>query len=115
MVETKEKNIGEKLAVLKTGGKQYLVREGETLDVELLDVEEGKEITFEEVLLTIINGNVKIGTPFIKNAKVTATDLGLQKGDKQIIFKYKAKKNYRVKTGHRQHYTRIKIEKITLA
>lgn len=101
-----------KFAVIRTGGKQYLVKEGETLNVELLDVEEGKPAEFD-VLLVADGDKVEVGTPLVSKAKVSATVLGEDKGDKLIVFKYKKRKNYRVKTGHRQHYTQVKIEKIS--
>jgi large subunit ribosomal protein L21 len=103
-----------KFVVIKTGGKQYIVHEGETLNVELLDEDKNKKVVFSEVLFSKDNDKVKVGHPTLKNATVEASNLGEEKGEKQIIFKYKAKKNYRVKTGHRQHYTRIKIEKFNL-
>jgi large subunit ribosomal protein L21 len=111
MAETKEKL--EKFAVIKTGGKQYVVKEGQTLEVELLDVEAGKPADFE-VLLVADGDKVEVGTPTVDKAKVTATVVDETKGEKLIVFKYKKRKNYRVKTGHRQHYTQVKIEKIEL-
>lgn len=107
-----EKKIQDKFAVIRTGSKQYFVKEGTWVEVDLLDVKDGERITFDEVLLVVDDGKVNIGTPLIEKAKVVATVLGLEKGDKQVIFKYKAKKNYRVKTGHRQKYTKVKIDKI---
>jgi len=101
----------EKLAVIKTGGKQYKVREGEELLVEKLKDE--KAVTFSEVLLVADGKDVKIGTPFIDKAKVEAKVLSEEKGKKVIVFKMKAKKRYRKKTGHRQKYTKVKIEKIS--
>ncbi len=100
------------LAVIKTGGKQYIVKEGDSILVELLELEPDKTVVFEDVLLVSDENEFKLGTPVVNGAKVKATVVGEEKGDKQIIFKYKPKKNYRVKTGHRQKYTKIKIEKI---
>lgn len=116
MMEKEEKKPNNKsnkiFAVIKTGGKQYLVKEGDYLEVELLEAKEGDKISFDEVLLFVDGDKVEIGNPIIEKARVNATSLGIEKGDKQIIFKYKAKKNYRVKTGHRQKYQKVKIEKI---
>jgi large subunit ribosomal protein L21 len=114
MAETKLKKTEiQKFAVIKTGGKQYIVKEGETLNVELLDTEEGKVHDFE-VLLVADGEKVEVGTPVLEKAQVKATVIGETKGEKLIVFKYKKRKNYRVKTGHRQHYTQVKIEKIEL-
>lgn len=110
MAETKEKK--NTFAVIRTGAKQYLVREGETLEVELLDVEDGKSFDFEDVLLVNNEGKVEVGTPNVAGAKVTATMVGEEKGEKLVVFKMKKRKNYRVKTGHRQHYSQVKIDKI---
>jgi len=99
-------------AVIKTGGKQYLVHPGDKINVEKLDAKEGKEVTFEEVLLYDKSDDGKkvvIGTPFIKDAKVTAKVVTHGKGEKLIIFKYKPKKRYKRKIGHRQTFTEIEI------
>ncbi|MEW6407372.1 MAG: 50S ribosomal protein L21 [Patescibacteria group bacterium] len=100
-------------AIIKTGGKQYKVKEGDVLDVELLGLKE-KEVTFSEVLLISDDkNNIRIGTPFVSSAKVKAKVIAPEiKGEKIYIIKYKPKKRYRRKTGHRQKYTRVKIEKI---
>ncbi len=107
------------LAVIKTGGKQYLVQPGDKIKVEKLEVEEGKEITFDEVLLYMPtsqsgdkNGKPEIGTPFVKDVKVTAKVLDQGKGKKLIIFKYKPKKRYKRKIGHRQTFTEVEILEI---
>jgi large subunit ribosomal protein L21 len=99
-------------AVIRTGGKQYLVNEGLTLEVEKLDIEDGKNFDITDVLLVVKDGKASIGTPLVAGAKVVAKVVEQTKADKQIIFKYKAKKNYRVKTGHRQKLTKIEITKI---
>lgn len=99
-------------AVIRTGGKQYLVTEGQYLEVEKLEIEESKPFDITDVLLVIKDGKATIGTPLVTSAKVVAKVLEQTKADKQIIFKYKAKKNYRVKTGHRQKLTKIEIVKI---
>lgn len=98
-------------AIIKTGGKQYVVEEGKVISIEKLDVEEGAEVTFDEVLL-VSGDNVKIGQPNVAGAKVTGKVLEQGKERKIRIFKYKAKSNYRRRQGHRQPFTKVKIEKI---
>ena len=100
------------LAVIRTGGKQYLVSPGDKIKVEKLDVKEDKEITFSDVLLLEKNRKLEIGTPKVKGAKVIGKVLKQGKGKKVIIFKYKAKKRYKVKKGHRQPFTEVEITKI---
>lgn len=100
-------------AVIKTGGKQYLVSAGEKIKIEKIDVEEGKEVVFDEVLLLGKDDkDVKIGNPFVKGAKVKAKVLAQDKAKKIIIFKYKPKKRYQKKQGHRQPFTEVEILKI---
>lgn len=96
-------------AVIKTGGKQYLVQPGDKIKVEKLDGKEGKEIQFPEVLLLEKNKKLEIGNPVVKGAKVIAKVLVHGKGKKLIIFKYKAKKRYKRKVGHRQQFTQVEI------
>ncbi len=101
-------------AVIKTGGKQYKVSEGEKLLIEKLDQPIGAEFDFEEVLMTA-NGSaerVKIGTPLVEGAKVRARVLEHARGDKKIVFKYTRKTRYKKKKGHRQPYTKIEILQI---
>lgn len=98
-------------AIIKTGGKQYVVEEGKVISIEKLDVEEGAEVTFDEVLL-VSGDDVKIGQPNVAGAKVTGKVLEHGKERKIRIFKYKAKSNYRRRQGHRQPFTKVKIEKI---
>jgi len=100
------------LAVIKTGGKQYIVTPGEKIKIEKLDKKEGSEITFNEVLVVEKNKKVEIGTPLVKGAKVIGEVLAQGKGKKVIIFKYKAKTRYKVKKGHRQPFTEVEITKI---
>ena len=100
------------LAVIKTGGKQYLVSPGQKIKVEKIDKKEGAEITFDQVLLLEKNKKADIGCPLIKGAKVVAKVLRQGKGKKVIIFKYKPKKRYKVKKGHRQLFTEVEILKI---
>lgn len=99
-------------AIIKTGGKQYKVAEGDVILVEKLDAEEGKSVEFDQVLTVVDGKKVKVGKPLVKGAKVTGK-VDLQgKGKKIRIFKYKAKSNYRKRQGHRQPYTKVTIEKI---
>lgn len=100
------------LAVIKTGGKQYVVRPGQKLKIEKLNAAEGDKFEFDEVLLLSDGSKVEIGTPHIKGAKVEAEVLKQGRGRKIIIFKYHAKTRYRKKKGHRQHFTEVKITKI---
>ena len=100
------------IVVIKTGGKQYLVSPGEKLKIEKLDKKEGAEIIFHEVLLLEKNKKVEIGAPFLKEVKVVGKILRQAKAKKVIIFKYKSKKRYKVKKGHRQPFTEIEILKI---
>ena len=99
-------------AIIKTGGKQYKVAEGDTIYVEKLDAPEGESVTFPEVL-TLVNGaEVTVGKPFVEGAKVTGKVDAQGKAKKILVFKYKAKSNYRRRQGHRQPYTKVVIEKI---
>ena len=99
------------LAIIKTGGKQYIVSPGEKIKIEKIE-QEDKEIVFEEVLLVEKNSKVEIGTPFVKGAKVIGKILSQGKGKKIIILKYKAKTRSSVKKGHRQKFTEVEIVKI---
>ena len=99
-------------AIIKTGGKQYKVSEGDEIIVEKLGVEEGEKVTFEEVLAIVDGEKVKIGQPKVEGAKVTGSVVKNGKGPKIRIFKYKHKTNYRRRMGHRQPFTKVKIEKI---
>jgi len=100
------------LAVIKTGGKQYLVSPGDKIKIEKLSKKEGAEVALNDVLLLEKNKKIEIGTPLIKEAKVVGKILKQGKGKKVIIFKYKAKKRYKVKKGHRQPFTEVGILKI---
>ena len=100
-------------AVIETCGKQYKVSEGDIVFVEKLDVNEGEKVTFDKVLLLSDGDKVKVGTPTVKNAKVEATVVEHGKAKKVLVYKYKAKKNERKTQGHRQPFTKIKIEKIS--
>jgi large subunit ribosomal protein L21 len=100
-------------AIIETGGKQYMVREGDVLKVEKLNYPEGEVIALDKVLaVSFEDGNVEFGKPYLENVKVTAKVLEHGKGPKIRVFKYKPKKNYRRRQGHRQPYTKIQIEKI---
>ncbi len=100
-------------AVIKTGGKQYKVQEGDILNVEKLNMDKDKKVTFDKVLLVEVEGKTLIGTPFVENALVKAEVIENFKDKKVIIFKKKRRKQYRRTRGHRQELTRIKIEEIT--
>ena len=99
-------------AIIETGGKQYKVSPGQTIDVERLDVAEGNSIELDRVLLIADDDRVTVGAPNVDGAKVIATSQGEGKGQKKVVFKYKPKARYRKKTGHRQLYTRLTIDKI---
>lgn len=99
-------------AVIETGGKQYKVTPGQTIDVEYLGVAEGGTVELDRVLLIADGDRISVGTPMVAGAKVVATSQGDGKGKKIIVFKYKPKVRYRKKTGHRQLYTRLVIDKI---
>ena len=99
-------------AIIETGGKQYKVQEGDVVFVEKLTAEEGAAITFDKVLAVSKENNVTFGSPVVSDASVSGKVLGHGKDKKVIIFKYKAKKGYRRKQGHRQPYTKVQIEKI---
>lgn len=100
-------------AVIRTGGKQYLVKPGDKIDVELLGNIENDEVKFEDVLMISDGENdIKVGTPTIKGATVSGRLLGEKKGKKVIIFKYKRRKGYRNKKGHRQKFTSVEITDI---
>lgn len=101
-------------AVVESGGKQYRVEEGATVQVERLDAEPGAALTLERVLLVAEGDTVKIGAPVVKGATVTAKVVGHGRGRKVVVFKYKAKAHYRRKRGHRQSYTSLLIEKISV-
>ena len=99
-------------AVIATGGKQYRVSEGDEIFVEKLAGEVDDILVFDDVLTVVNDGDVKVGTPFLDGAKVTAKVLKQGKDKKILVFKYKSKANYRRRQGHRQPYTKVAIEKI---
>ena len=100
-------------AIVKTGGKQYKVAEGDVLFVEKLEGNAGDVVTLNEVLACTKDGELVVGAPTVEGASVQAKVVEQGKAKKVIVFKYKAKKNYRRTQGHRQPYTKIQIEKIT--
>lgn len=99
-------------AILKTGGKQYTVKENEVIQVEKLDVPEGEEVVLSDVLFVSGDDGQKIGTPVVEGAQITGKVLRHGKGKKIVGFTYKAKKNEHRRYGHRQPYTQVLIEKI---
>ncbi len=103
-----------KYAIVEDGGKQYKAVEGATIDVDRFVADEGDQLDMERVLLVVDGDDVKVGTPLVAGAKVQATVVSQVKGPKVVVFKYRPKQRYRVKKGHRQQYTRILIDSITL-
>ncbi len=99
-------------AIIVTGGKQYKVAEGDVLYIEKLPVEAGETVKFDEVLAVIDGDKATFGTPVVEGASVEAKVAKNGKGKKVIVFKYKPKKNYKRKQGHRQPYTKIEITKV---
>ena len=100
-------------AVIKTGGKQYKVSEGDTLKVELIDAEEGASIEIDQVLLVADGDNIKVGTPLLEGGKVTATVKSHGRAKKVEIVKFHRRKHYRKQMGHRQYFTELKITGIS--
>lgn len=101
-------------AVIKTGGKQYLVSPGQKLKIEKIDAKEGDNFVFEEVLLAGDEKNLQIGTPFVADAKVEARVLKQSRDRKIIVFKYHNKTRYRKKQGHRQYFTEVEITSVKI-
>ena len=99
-------------AIIKTGGKQYKVNEGDIIFIEKLDVAEGETVTFEDVMAVSTADGLKLGAPTVEGARVTASVLKNGKGKKIYVMKYKAKKNEKKKIGHRQPYTKVQISAI---
>jgi len=102
------------IAVIESGSKQYTVNEGDELLVEKLEGKEGAKVKIDKVLLVANEKKISIGQPVVKSGKVTAKLIAQVKGPKLVIFKYKKRKKYRRKIGHRQQYSKIKIEKIEM-
>jgi len=101
-----------KYAIVECGGKQYKAVEGATIEVDLLTTEAGQQVILDKVLLLVDGDLISVGTPAVTGAKVTTKVVDHIKGPKLIVFKYSPKKRIRVKTGHRQQYTLLKIETI---
>ncbi len=100
-------------AVIKTGGKQYRVREGDLLRVEKLDAAEGSSITFDQVLLVADKDNIQVGAPYLEGNKVSATVRSHGRGEKINIIKFRRRKHYRKRMGHRQYFTELHIDTIS--
>ena len=102
-------------AIIESCGKQYKVSEGDVVFFEKLDTEVGKKVTFKEVVLVSDDKKVEVGVPYVKGAKVEGKVVEHGKGKKIVVYKYKAKKNYRRTQGHRQPFTKVEITKIATA
>jgi large subunit ribosomal protein L21 len=101
-------------AIIRTGGKQFRAEPGKTLRIPSLDTEPGQTVTFGEVLLGATDDDLKVGAPLVDGAAVTAEVVKHGKGEKIVVFKFKRRKNYRRKQGHRQGYTEIRVSEINL-
>jgi large subunit ribosomal protein L21 len=101
-------------AVIKSGGKQYRVAEGEVVRVEELGIDSGSEVEFRDVLLVRTDDQTLIGQPLVEGASVKGVVQEVGQGEKVLVFKYKKKKQYRRTRGHRQHYSAVRIEKINI-
>ncbi len=99
-------------AIIETGGKQYRVQEGDLLKIESLGLDEGSSVLFDRVLLLGRDEGAVIGSPYVEGASVRASVKANGKDPKIIVFKYKSKKNYRRKKGHRQHFTEVRIDSL---
>ena len=102
-------------AIIESCGKQYKVAEGDVVFFEKLDAEEGKKVTFDNVVLVSDGEKIEVGSPYVKGAKIEGKVVSHGKGEKILVYKYKAKKNYRRTQGHRQPYTKVEITKIKTA
>ncbi|MDD4495341.1 MAG: 50S ribosomal protein L21 [Eubacteriales bacterium] len=101
-------------AIVESGGRQYKVQEGEVVFLEKLDFAEGESVELDKVVAVSDEGKLNVGAPYVNGAKVSVKVLGHGKDKKIIIFKFKAKKGYRRKQGHRQPYTKVQVEKISV-
>ena len=99
-------------AIIETGGKQYRVSEGDLLKIEKLEADEGDTVDFDRVLTVVTDGETLIGKPLVAGAKVTGKVIEQGRGKKILVFKYKAKSNYRRRQGHRQPFTKVRIESV---
>jgi large subunit ribosomal protein L21 len=102
-------------AIIEDGGRQFKVEEGQELEVDYRELSSGEEVTFERVLAYRDDEGLQVGRPTLSSAAVTAEVLGVERGPKLTIQKFRRRKTYRRKTGHRQLYTRVKIDKIEVA
>jgi len=112
-----EVKIGEmkmKYAIVENGGKQYRAVEGSTIEVDLMEAEIGQEVSLSSVLLLVDGDQVSVGAPVVGGARVNATIVDHVKGPKVVVFRYRPKKRIRVKTGHRQQYTRLQVNSISV-
>ena len=100
-------------AIIQTGGKQYRVKDGDTIRVESLPDDEGDTVVIEDVRMLSLNGQISVGTPMVPGASVTTEVVNKGKDKKVVVFKYKAKTRYRRKAGHRQPYTDLRISEIS--
>ncbi len=100
-------------AVIKTGGKQYRVAEGDIVEVEKIVANEGDSVELDQVMMVVNDGNVTVGAPFIEGAKVTAKVCAHGRGDKVRIIKFRRRKHYRRQAGHRQHFTQLEVTGIS--
>lgn len=101
-----------KYAIVESGGKQYRAVEGSTIEVDLMDMEVGQQVNLGSVLLLVDGDDISVGAPVVSGAHVSATVVEHVKGPKIVVFRYRPKKRYRVKTGHRQKYTRLQVNSI---
>lgn len=108
----KQGGVTRMYAIIQTGGKQYRVAEGDVITVEKLEAAADEKVSFDQVLTVVNDGDVKVGAPLVDGAKVTGTVLAQGKAKKILVFKYKAKSNYRRRQGHRQPFTKVRIESI---
>ncbi len=99
-------------AVVKTGGKQCRVSEGDTLNIEKVEGDKGSEVVFDEVLMVSMDGDIKVGTPYVMGARVVGEITAQKRGPKIMVFRMKRRKGYHKKTGHRQELTSVKIKEI---
>ena len=102
-------------AIIESCGKQYKVAEGDVVFFEKLDAEEGKKVTFDKVILVSNDKKIEVGAPYVKGAKVTVVVEESFRDKKVLVFKYKSKKDYHRLIGHRQQYTKVRVDSITLA
>ncbi len=99
-------------AIIETGGKQYKVEEGQVIKIEKLQAGTGEEVEFDKVLAVNKDGRLTVGTPLVEGARARAKVVAQERDQKITVFKYKPKKNYRRKMGHRQPYTAVRVERI---